>query len=151
MSTANYAVSLAPKPAVAIRDQTPVPAWFSHTSPDLPSGLTTPTFPGSLTPIEQAEVRRWLAAPEHHRPTVLTQLTQRAAVAKVEEYVAYYADPKYLAWKASNELDRIGQWRNATGSAVIANIDALSKSLDGTGAGDPRPGDILLPGENEPS
>lgn len=150
MATQNYATTIAPKASTAIREQTSAPWWFEHAEPAKPGGLTVPTFPGTLSLSERAEVEIWLAASDCQKPEILLTLTSRFSIAKVEEYKTYFADPKYAAWSASNQLDRIAQWRNATGSAVIGNEDALPVSLDVTGVGTPRSGDILPPGEDVP-
>lgn len=151
MTSDNYALAIAPKPSAAIREQTSPETWFEHSAPDLPGGLTQPTYPGTLNIAEQQEVGRWLIAQESERPAVLLKLTQRNAIAKVEEYKTYFANPKYIAWNASNKLDRISQWRAGLGSALIANDEAVPISLDETGAGTPRSTAIVPIGSGKTS
>lgn len=149
----NYATSIAPKPAAAIREQTRPEAWFEHSEPGLPAGLTLPVYPSwgagtsTLNSFERAEVDRYLADPTD---TVLASLTLPDAIAKANEFKTLFADAKYKAWFATKQFARIGQWRHAVGSAVIANITAIPESMDDTGAGTPPPDEILPPGASVP-
>lgn len=153
MPTPNYATDLAPKPAVAIREQSKPEAWFEHSPPDFPAGLTVPDYPGwgagaiHLNSFERAEVARYIASPTEE---VFASLRLPDAIAKAAEFRTMFADPKYKAWSASNNFARLGQWRQGVGSAVIGNIDAVPESMDETGAGTAPPDPILPPGANEP-
>jgi hypothetical protein len=149
----NYATSIAPKPAVAIREQSKPEAWFEPSVPDFPAGLTVPVYPGwgagtyTLNSFERGQVDRYIANPAD---AVLATLTLPAAIAKANEFKTMFADPKYKAWFATKQLARIGQWKLAVGSAVIGNIDAVPESMDNTGAGTPPPDEVLPSGANVP-
>jgi hypothetical protein len=149
----NYATSLAPKPAVAIREQSKPEAWFEPSVPDFPAGLTVPVYPGwgagtyTLNSFERAEVNRYIADPTD---AVLATLTLSAAITKANEFKTMFADPKYKAWFATKKFAEIAQWKLAVGSAVTANITAVPESMDDTGAGTPPPDEVLPPGANVP-
>jgi hypothetical protein len=147
-TTPNYADSIAPKPSVAIREQSTPPPWFVHSPPALPSGLTLPTYPGTLNAAERAEVERYILNPTD---AVLATLSLPDAIAKANQFKTRNEDPKYRAWLASSEIDKIAQWRDSVGSGVAANDGAVPVSLDVTGVGTPRSGDVIPPGDDDSS
>jgi hypothetical protein len=121
------------------------------TLPAAPGSPSAPTFPGTLTVLEQTEVSRWLRATECLRPGILRGFTTRAAVAKVAEYVAYYADSAIIAWLAACDDARFTQRVLTRADALINNEATLSKSSDATGAGSSAPPASQTPGANTPT
>jgi len=119
MAAENYATEIAPKPSALIREQTPPEPWFIHTEPTPPAGA--PVYPGTLNSIERLEVDRWLVAIPGQREEILSGMTTRAAILKVAEFEAYYADPAYQAWVIENKLERVKQWRNEIAEAVTGS------------------------------
>lgn len=126
------------RPYAAYHEQAPVPQWFRHV-PAVYSGPTLIVFPGTLTAKEQSEVRLWLISDASTRPEILLRCTQRAAIAKIAEFVAYYADPSYWSWKDADEASRVAQWRLFLADALIANKLTVPKSGEGTGVGSAEP------------
>lgn len=128
------------RPYAAYHEQSDPPWWFRH----IPASYTGPTaivFPGTLTAQERREVMAWLAAGQAERPNLLSKCTQRAAVAKITEYIAYYADASWLAWRDTDEGTRIAQWRLFVADGLIASKATVAKSADsgGIGSGEPTP------------
>lgn len=129
------------RPYAAYHEQSPVPDWFRHISPTY-TGPTAIVYPGTLTLEEQSEVGRWLAANDFEKPSRLAQCTQRAAIAKITEYIAYYAAASYLNYRDANNSSRIAQWRLFLADAMIANkttVPATGDPTSGTGTSAPTP------------
>ncbi len=124
------------KPYGAYHEQSVPPAWFKSLPPTY-SGPTLIVFPGTLNMVERAQVNAWLVAQESQRPDILRRCTSRVAIAKITEYIAYYATASYQAWYGAAESSRIAQWRLYLATAVVNNKATVSKSEDtaGTGSG----------------
>jgi hypothetical protein len=103
-----------------------------------------------LTGIEQQEVRAWLSASESRRPDILRRMTTRASVAKVAEYVAYYADPAIVAWRAAMYEADVAQRILTRADALINNEASTAISADNTGTGGAVPPSNQPPGGNTP-
>lgn len=131
----------------AYHDQSIPPFWFRPKEPTY-TGPTAIVFPGTLTGREQLEVREWLAASDTDRPNLLTKCTQRAAIAKITEYIAYYADPSWLAWRDTREAVRIVLWRLFMADTSVQSKGTISASADVAGAGSGPTTAPILPAEN---
>lgn len=122
------------RPYAAYHEQSEPPTWFRHIAATY-TGPTVIVFPGTLTVQEKIEVMAWLAASQTDRPNVLANCTQRAAIAKITEYIAYYADVTYLAWRDTDEGTRIAQWRLFMADSLIESKTTVAASSDSAGAG----------------
>lgn len=120
------------------------------TLPAAPGSPATPVFPGTLTGPELSEVNNWLAAPEGQRPDLLRRARTRAAIAKIGEYVVYYADPAVIAWLAAVNDARFAQHVLGRADGIINNEATTAKSSDVTGAGSTPPPAYQPPGSNTP-
>lgn len=130
----NITTEMFERPYAAYHEQSSPPAWFRSIPPTY-SGPALITFPGNLNALERAEVNAWLNAMEGERPATLARCTQRASIAKITEYVAYYADASYLAWKNAADAAHIAQWRLYLADALLANKSTIAKTADTAGSG----------------
>lgn len=134
VGTTNITGEMYEKPYAAYHEHSLPPTGFSSIPPTY-SGPTLIVFPGNLNSVERAQVNKWLLAAD--KPAALLQCKSRIAIAKITEYIAYYADASYLAWAAARDASHIAQWRLYLATALVNNKAAVSKSADtaGTGSG----------------
>lgn len=132
--TQNITADFRERQFAAYNDQSVPPSWFRHKVATY-TGPTAIVFPGTLNMLERAEVNAWLWADVSLRPVMLSRCTQRAAIAKITEYIAYYADASYLAWKDTDEAARLAQWKLFSADALIQSKATVSSSGDVTGTG----------------
>jgi hypothetical protein len=121
--------------------------FFVPSLPAAPGSPTAVAFPGTLNQLEQAEVNLWLA---NQNDNVLSKLTIRAAIAKVNELKTYYADPAIVAWRAAVHEATVAQRILTRADALISNELTQSISSDSAGTGASPPPAYLPPGADTP-
>lgn len=150
LGTQNITADFRERQYAAYHEQTPAPSWFRHVSPTY-SGPTMITYPDDLNSIEQAEVNAWLNATVSQRPSMLAKCTQRAAIAKITEFIAYYADASYLNWSDADKSSQLAQWRLYLADALLNNKASIPATSDGGGSGSGQPTPPFTMPENTPN
>lgn len=144
----NLTATLYERAYFASQDRSVPRVTFQPYLPTTPVSPAAPAYPATLNSIERMEVDRWLTASTQDRPFVLTRTATRAAIAKIGEYVAYYADPAIQAWLEACLSAISAQWKYNEADAAINNKATVSKSSNGTGAGSTPPPATQPPGTN---
>lgn len=122
------------RPYNAARETTIPPYWFVHVA--VASAPSAPTFPGTLSAKAQLQVNAWLGADATTRTHLYARLTtERDALAKIAEYITFYASEAYVEWIAAENASRIAQWRLYMADAMIANKDTEAGSTTGPTGG----------------
>lgn len=133
--SANLTTDLTERPHYAAQEKLVAPSWFSPILPVVPVSPAAPSFPGTLTPSEAAQVNSWLLASQNDRERMLRSFTSRLAIAKVAEFVTYYADPAIKAWIGACEAARIAQFRQYMADAMVNNKGSTSLTALASGLG----------------